>query len=299
MKKSIRLMPCLVMALGVFACNKSGGNGAGGDVATQILGKEYMCYEVFESSGLPAESTTHISFISRSVCNVFHYGYDWDYDFKKDSWSYDEKPGYEVRDGVIVTEPLAWNQEGLRLRLVAGNLVSVDNSSEVYLYHGTVELDSSTDPPQGDRSIIPVGWYESGSYEDYVKTQAGYCQATGDYEGLANLPNQVSGRGGITGIHVVNETTFETTIGAISTRQPSSYYAKQNFSVGSRSCTFYFYYAYPFATYTYRILDGKLYLKNKNDVWEEEGPCKISGNTLEGIFFDSLKKVNYSGDYEW
>ena len=147
----------------------------------------------------------------------------------------------------------------------------------------------------GQRTYLPIGWFDNGSLENTVAGLTSSMVAFGDYQGVVNEINELYWEG-CNGIHVVDKNTFEWAVGGATTQRPSNYYATQYFG---NNITCYFFYAYANATYEYKIVDNILYFKDEEyDIWDEIGEVTVSGNTIK-FGNDEYQKVNYGGGYEW
>ena len=163
--------------------------------------------------------------------------------------------------------------------------------------------ESGINGESGSRTYLPIGWYDDGSLEKSVKGLIGSMVSAGDYEGIKREIDEFSWDAA-NGIHVVNKSTLEMAVGAVSLNRPSCYYATQNYSGTDWSkktynYTCYFFYAYPYETAEYKIENDILYLKDTEDNWiTYDTKVTVSGNVIK--YSDrEFKKVNYNGGYEW
>lgn len=281
------------------SCSKNAQSAEDNDIADLIVGKSFRCEGVSISEGTSAgEDTKTISFISPYICTFSNYGWEVNIYNGKEHWSFEYTLEYTMQNGEIFLEQ---NEDGYytdRFSYDNGRLVSTF-TGEVYEFVENIGINNRYDPPQGERTYIPTGWYESGAFEGYIKRQADGAVSAGDFGYLQSLSND-NVFSGISGIRVVDDNTFETAApGVTSKNPPGGYYATQRYTVGTRSITFYFYYAYCFQQYRYRIVDGDLYLRGDDYIWKKEGACTVSRDKLQGVIFDECSRVNFNGDYAW
>ena len=183
--------------------------------------------------------------------------------------------------------------------------------SDVYLDNGTVELDPSLDnriPPEGKRSYIPTGWYDSGVMERLVDDFAGPTYACGDDYGMRTYVLQMVDEllgGQASGIHVVDDNTLETAFQAVTLTRCDSYNTQ---TYGSY--TYYFYFHSVSSSYSYRLIEGTVYLKDNDGVWAKAGTYSESDDIISlsigSPIIDELiwegsgfKRVNYNGGYRY
>ncbi len=227
---------------------------------------------------------------------IYIYGYEDSYG-DRDRWSKEENLSYTVEGNTIITEEISEWGYGLTLTYSGGNLI---DGSDVYVYDGTVDLDPSLDNtvlPEGKRSYIPEGWYESGRAESWFELNVnGYIQA-GDIVRIAREANSNPYLGDYTAIHIADENTIEFAAATCSTQKPSTgYYATKNYGDWENNCTVYFYYTYATETLKYKMVDDVVYVKT------DQGWLKysivVSNNSIATQLF-TYKKINYSGGYAW
>ena len=271
-----------------------------------MLGKSFKNYYVTEYSRSVNETTTILSFPHKSVCRIHEYWQEYWDDGDKESATWNKYYGYTVKGNNIYLYDLDTEDEYGTYTISGSSLLY---GSDVYLDNGTVELDPSLDnriPPEGKRSYIPTGWYDGGLLQPYVAMLAGPCYDYGDYNGMRNVPQEVDEfLGGTTsGIHVVDEHTIETAFQAVTLTRCDAY---DTLTYGSYTYYFYFYSAY--YTYSYRLIEGTVYLKDNDGVWAKAGTYSESNGILSiGSPNDELvcsgsyggfKRVNYNGGYRY
>ncbi len=151
--------------------------------------------------------------------------------------------------------------------------------------NGSNGTDPSDSTEQNDG--LPTGWYSSGALE-YVTTR--HIQEflnAGDYWGLEK-ENWANYWDGVTAIHVINGSTFESVVGGASLTRPSDYFSSKSFSGGGHSYTLYWYFNYPLDTYTSRP-SGKWYNQNG---YETNAPKYANGVITWGK--NTYTKMNYT-----
>ncbi len=303
MKKSIWL--ALLLPLLFFSCNTNSPTNNGDN--NKVLGKSFKNYYVSDySHGSFDEATTIVSFPHLRVCRVYaHWHTYWD-DGEEERSSRNDYYGYSVKGNNVVFYDLDTEEE-LWTYVLSGDMLI--DGSDVYLDNGTVELDSSLDnriPPEGNRSYIPTGWYDSGYLEYLVDHEARFMYAAGDNWGLKNLPqeieNEIWNYGHASGLHIVDDHTIETAFQAVTLTRCDSY-DTQTYG----SYTYYFYFHSAFYSYSYRLIDGTIYLRDDDGIWATAGTYYESTGAIDiGAPNDELitigngfTKVNYNGGYRY
>lgn len=298
MKKSIYLL--LLVPFLMLGCKQNNEPGEGDK--SKVLGKSFKNYSVTQYSSSTEEYTSIVSFPHERVCKIYTYGTSYWYDGDVESGSFNSYYEYNVKGNEVILIDLDTEEESYRFKYQNGNLVL---GSDVYVDNGTVEMDPSLDnriPPEGKRSYVPVGWYDCGYMEFYVKSQASFMYAAGNNNGLSRLPQEIANDWEIlpSAIRVADNNCIQTVFPAISLSYHNSY-ATQTYG----NYIYYFYFDDYLETYKYRLIDGNFYLKNDNGEWVAAGTYDdatktlaigVPSGTLIGMG-DGFHKINYNGDY--
>lgn len=134
---------------------------------------------------------------------------------------------------------------------------------------------------------LPNGWYNSGALENITSRLIQDYLNAADF-GLVEREGWKKQIDFVTAIHVINGSTFETVVGGATINRPSDYFASKSFSGGGHSYTLYWYFNYPYETYTSRP-SGKWYDKNGH---ETSAPKYANGVITWGK--NTFTKMNYT-----
>ena len=289
MKKN--LLWCAIVMLLLASCSSNDPD----QTKKQILGKSFKNYWVQTYTHSVHETQTIVSFPHERVCHIYIVGHEYSDNGDNDSYTRNLYFEYKVNGNNITLFDLVTEEIEDQFTFVYTNGKLIHGSDE-YTENGTVEMDYSLGnrlPPEGERTYLEEGWYESGSLEGTVRSYAAGCIEMGDVNGLRNLPEKLRSTSldyydHVAGMHVADRTTVESTIADFSTTRPSAYYATQTYSIGTTTVTYYFFYVTYLDSYQYRLIDNEMYLLASDGTWQ-----KGWGSLIDG------EKVEYNGGYVW
>ncbi len=162
--------------------------------------------------------------------------------------------------------------------------------------------DPDTGSSVGARAYLPVGWYVRDACVEWVDMQMDTYSAAGDAYGPTRLEEESPFDTETDGVHVIDRSTFETTLSAFSLNRPKNgYYASKTYYVNRKSFTFYFYFATYIDRYEYKIENDILYVTPENEEnWQSRGPVTYENGVVKmDEFFYMVKKVNFNGTYDF
>lgn len=109
-------------------------------------------------------------------------------------------------------------------------------------------------------AYLPIGWYDCGLFEKAVQRDMEVMAQAGDKEGLTSQKNWDGRYDFVTAYHVVDKTTMEAVVAKATVSMPSNYFKRLYVS----GYTLYLSYWYPWKTYTYKMIDNRVYLDSED-----------------------------------
>lgn len=304
MKRYLYVLVSLLII--VSACKSKGNKNSYGEIDNSVLiGKSFKNYSAETYSHSAEEYTIVISFPHERVCSYYSYGKTYWDDGDVDRYSSTIHYGYRVSGNKVILINTETDDVEYTFTYSGDNLTNTE-TQEVFTYNGTVEIDPELGkmiPPDGKRTYIPVGWYDSGYLENLVDYYASDMAAAGDSYGLRNLPSELRDKEYYaSAVRIVDEKTLQTVYPAITTSIHDYYKTK----VYGGMIMYYFYFDTYLGTYPYKVIDGVIFVRNYNGEWLVMGEyTNGSDNFWFGSINDELislnstfRKVNYNGGYD-